>query len=1126
MGRNGLGVCGLLFAAASLNAQGQYGSIGGRVVDATGAVVPAVTITVVNDETGQITTVVTDDGGRYLAPQLLPGFYSVRVEHAGFKALRITRVKVDVGNNATLDLPLELGAVTEAVSVSSTATLVDTVSGAVGHTVDNKEIVELPLNGRNVFDLVALVPGSFRAPGGQVSIGGGRTTAALAMLDGIVNSRGGLADQNIEMNPPIDLMQEFKVETNNYSVQYGRTNAGIVNATTRSGTNEFRGTLYEFLRNDILDSRGWNADRKASLRRNQFGAAAGGPIARNRTFFFYNYDAFRESRAVVRTRTVPLSSWRQGDFFGLVRQLNTASGPVPAALPLYDPATGQRQVFPNNRIPESRLDPVALKGMSFVPLPNRAPDNPITQSGNWQENSINPRTRDHHTIRVDHTVTERTRVFGRYLLVTPDDNDTGGTEGYSVADPDMIRIRNRRQNLAFNLTHVISPTAFLNLRWGGNRVFIRRTGSGFGEDWPAKLGVRGVAPDVFPRFTISGGQVGVSNFGSAGNQNRRAALTNTEYHVNLSLIRGAHTLKLGADYQRYNGNEDSRQTASGEFTSSTRFTQGLQANGSVVANTGMTLADFLLGRLTSVTAEVGVGVGRRIQHYAGYLEDEWKVSSRLTLTLGVRYEVETPLHEIQGRFNNFDAYTPHPLAGVGDIPAGVAGVVTFPNRNGKGKYLVDWDANNFSPRFGFAWRALGTNHTVLRGGFGIFHGNPSNRNIIQPMDLGFNGIATFREPVPFTLREGLPAGSLAFPAEADLTPVFGARGTRWPQSRVQFLDPDRRTQYGLNYNLTVQHQWKQVLFEGGYLANLGRKVPFPNINLNHIPPHLLPRTDIAERLRRPWPQFDSDRPQIQIISPNWGLSNYHAFAFKSERRFSNGFGWLVGYTWSKWIDNLVFVGGDDATFGDDDQIQNIYDLRNERSLSTNHVPHRLVATPIVELPVGKGKRWLNRAGPVNWIAGGWEVSGIVTIQTGSPFGVTVVNGPRDILGDPSDGKSLRPNIVGDIRLPGSQKGQPAVGQRGIQWLNPAGFAPPPRFTHGNAARTLMLGPGMTNFDLALLKNFRFRERYRLQFRWESFNAFNTPTFGPPGSGLGGGEFGIAGAGASDREMQLALKLYF
>jgi hypothetical protein len=364
------------------------------------------------------------------------------------------------------------------------------------------------------------------------------------------------------------------------------------------------------------------------------------------------------------------------------------------------------------------------------------------------------------------------------------------------------------------------------------------------------------------------------------------------------------------------------------------------------------------------------------------------------------------------------------------------------------------------------------------------------------------------------------------PKEEDLTPAFGARGTKFPVSQIQWLDPYRRTQYGENFNFTVQRQWKEILFELGYLGNLGRKVNFPNINLNLIPPNLLSRTDLPARLRRPYPQFDSDRPQLQIIAPNWGLSNYHAFTFKSDKRFSNGLGWLVTYTWSKWIDNVVFVGGDDATFGDDDQVQNIYDLRHERSLSTNHIPHRAVLAPIFELPFGTGKKWMNVTGPLDWILGGWQISGIVTLQAGSPFGVTVVNGPRDLLGDDADGTNLRADIAGDIRLPSGQQGQPAVGQRGIQWFDPAGFASPARFTHGNSSRTIMLGPGTVNFDTALTKNFRFRERYRLQFRWEAFNATNTPSFGLPGSGLGGGGFGIASAGASDREMQFALKLFY
>lgn len=1108
----------------SLFGQAQYGSIAGTIKDSTGAVIPGVQIKITNSETGQSVQTASTALGDYTAPQLLPGEYSLTVQHPGFKSLTISGIVLDINQNIAQDLVLELGQTTEQVTVSSEAQFLETVSGTVGHTVENKQIVELPLNGRNVFDLVTLTPGAFRI-GGEVSIGGGRTGSALAMLDGVANSRGGIAAQNIEMDPPIESMQEFRVEANSFSAQYGRSNAGIVNATTKSGSNEYRGVLYEFMRNDKLDSRGWNADQKAPLRRNQFGGSFGGPIIRNRTLFFYNYDAFRERRGVVRTRTVPLAAWRQGDLSTVTRQVNSPAGPVAQPLVIYDPGTGQRQPYANNRVPASQLDAVAQKAVAFVPLPNRPPDNPITQGGNWQENASDPTTRDYHTIRIDHSLTDRLRIFGRYLIATPDENDTGGTAGFGVADTDGNMIRNRRQNLSLNVTRVFSPTLFGTFRAGMNRASVLRAGLGFGGDWPDKLGLKGVGPDVFPRFNMSNGLVPTTNFGTPGNQNRRAGFTTTEYHADFAKILGNHNLKFGADYMRFAANDAARQFASGQFVFNTRFTNGINAAGNTIAQTGMTFADFLIGRLNQVNCEVSQGNGRRSQYYATYVEDSWKVSRTLTLTFGVRYELESPFIEVAGRMNNFDATAPFPLAGTGDIPAGVRGVITFPGRNGYGWRLVDWDPNNAAPRFGFNWRPFRSS-TVIRGGFGIFYGNPFDRNVIQISGLGFDGKGTVRDPVPFTLQEGLPANALQFPPASALTSSFGARNTEFAASQIQFLDPHRKTQYNENFSLTIQHQWKDLVFEAGYVGNLGRKLTFPNINLNLIPPHLLSRTDIPARLRRPYPQFDSDRPQLQIIAPNWGLSAYHAFNFKSEKRFSNGMGWILTYTWSKWIDNIVFVGGDDATFGDNDQVQNIYDLRNERSLSTNHIPHRAVISPVFELPFGKGRKLLNRGGPVNWIAGGWQVSGIVTLQSGSPFGATVVNGPRDLLGDDADGTNLRPNLVGSLALPEGRKGAPAVAQRGIQWFNPDAFAAPARFTYGNAARTVELGPGLVNFNTALAKNFRVRERYRLQFRWEAFNATNTPNFGLPGSNMGGAGFGVAGAGASDREMQFALKLNF
>ncbi|MCX6638081.1 MAG: carboxypeptidase-like regulatory domain-containing protein, partial [Acidobacteria bacterium] len=908
-------VVSVLLIVPGLFAQAQYGSIGGRAADSSGAVIPGVAITVTNAETGQSVRVVSGPDGSFLVPQVLPGTYEIRIEHSGFKRLQVSGIKVDINQNVAQDLTLEVGAVTESVTVRSTAAMVDTVSGSVGHVVENKEILELPLNGRNVFDLVTLTPGSFRLAG-EISIGGGRTSSAMAMLDGTMNSRGGIGAQGIEMDPPVDIMQEFRVETNSYSAQYGRSNAGIVNATTKSGSNAFHGVLYEFMRNDVIDSRGWNADIKAPLRRNQFGGSLGGPIIRNRTLFFYNADAFVERRGVVRTRTVPLAAWRTGDLSAVQRQQNTPAGPVPQALAIYDPATDQRQVFPGNRIPTSRLDPVAVKAISYVPLPNRPPDNPIVQGGNWQENAADVVDKVHHTIRIDHSFSDRTKLFGRYILVNPDKNPTGGTKGFGVADTDAINIINRRQNFATNATRVFSPSTFGTFRAGFTRIYILRGGVGLGQNWPEKLGVKGVGQDVFPRFNMSNGMVPTTNFGTPGNHNRLVGLLNSEVHADFNLIRGSHAIKLGGSYMRFNGNEHARQFASGQWVFQTRFTNGRNAQGGTIANTGMTFADFLLGRLNQVNAEFSQGNARRSFYAAGYVEDAWKATRALTLNFGLRYEVESPIYEVYNRMNNFDPNVLHPLAGTGDIPAGVRGVITFPGRNGYGKRLVHWDRNNFSPRFSFNWRVPRFKDTVVRSGFGVFYGNPYDRNAFQVSGLGFDAVGTVRDPVPFTLQQGLPASAMVAPREEDLTLAFGARGTKFPVSQVQWLDPDRRTQYNLNFNLSVQRQWREILFDLGYLGNLGRKLTFPNINLNLIPPNLLARTDIPQRLRRPYPQFDSDLPQIQIMSPNWGLSSYHAFTFKSERRFANGVGWMFAYTWSKWIDNVTFTGGDDATFGD------------------------------------------------------------------------------------------------------------------------------------------------------------------------------------------------------------------
>jgi hypothetical protein len=494
-------------AAAPLFAQ--LGSITGTVKDPSGAVIPGAKVRAVNLATGVAEDVETQANGTYLTPPIAPGNYRVSATATGFKQAEIGGLKVDVNTTLTQDIVMEVGLVTETVKVDGQSTLVETTTGTVGTTVQMSHVMEMPLADRNVFTLVNLVPGAFYR-GSEVSIGGGRTRSAAILVDGVTSSRGGLGAQQQDLTPPVDAMQEFKVEVSAMSAELGRTSAGAVNAVTRGGTNQFHGGVYEFLRNNAFDAAGWNADRKPPLRRNNFGGTVGGPIAKNRTFYFYNLDVLLERSGVSTTRSVGLPEWRRGDFASATRD----AGGRAAAVPIYDPQTGtgdfgnprSNTPFPGNVIPASRLDPVAVKAVGYIPAPNRAPNNPFNQAGNWQENRVNPLTRAYHTARLDHDLAASTRLNFRYIGTIPERDYNDYSRGYGIADPDGVRIDNRRQNFVLNGTHLFSPSFFLNATAGFNRVFIRRrSGDCCATNYGREFGIANVPGEAFPRFNVGGG---------------------------------------------------------------------------------------------------------------------------------------------------------------------------------------------------------------------------------------------------------------------------------------------------------------------------------------------------------------------------------------------------------------------------------------------------------------------------------------------------------------------------------------------------------------------------------------------------------------------------------------------
>ncbi|MSV29510.1 MAG: carboxypeptidase regulatory-like domain-containing protein, partial [Bryobacterales bacterium] len=596
-----------------------YGTITGVIKDTSGSILPGAALVVTDENTGIKMSILSQPDGGYRAPQLIPGTYSLSVELAGFKKLTLSGVKLDVGTTLSQDLTMELGAVTESVTVTGQQNLVEASSGEVGTTVSISHVQEMALADRNVYRLVNLVPGAFvstasgQAAGTPVFVGGSRGWSVANTVDGVNNTRAGLGIGNVEMSPPLDSMQEFRVQLSSYSAQSGRSSNGQITAVTRSGTNRFHGSLYEYLRNDKFDAAGWGNDSKPALRRNNYGGTLGGPIIRNRTFFFVNFDGLRQHQGTSVTRNVGLPEWKTGDFSKLTRQQGNAA----AVQVLYDPATGSgtfaapvnSSPFPGNVIPSSRLDPVALKAVQVIPGPNRRPDNPFTQAGNWQLPNMTQNTRDFYIGRVDHELNGKTKVYFRYIFAAPDKTGTPPLQGWGDADPSQTSVLDRHQNASLNLTHLFSPTLFVTTTIGFNRTRPANISGAPGKtDYAKLLGLPNAPAFGFPLLNYAGGAVTVSALGFARAE-RFAAFTNTDYLVNFTKIRGDHTLLFGAQYTRYNGNVRIRPSA-GTYNFTGRFTQGYTAAGTAIANTGMNFADFLLGRLSSVSAESIPSIGK------------------------------------------------------------------------------------------------------------------------------------------------------------------------------------------------------------------------------------------------------------------------------------------------------------------------------------------------------------------------------------------------------------------------------------------------------------------------------------------------------------------------------------
>jgi hypothetical protein len=1156
------------------SAQEFRGSITGRVTDAAGAVVPGAQVAVTNSATNTSTWATTDESGGYTVLFLTPAKYDVSVEASGFKKLLRRGVEVRVGDKLTLDLTLEVGEVAETVNVISETPLLESATATAGQVIDRRRISELPLSDGNPFALSRLAQGitytgdlKFSRPfdnlGTSSVVANGAPGGNEFTLDGSPNteSRG----PRVAFVPPADAVQEFKVVTVSFDAQQGHTAGANIDVTLRNGTNDFHGSLYEFVRNDVLSANDFFLNRagqpRDALRYNRYGGTIGGPIilprfgevgeggrswltGRNRYFFFFAYEGLKDAFPEPGQFTVPTLVERSGDFSAL----------LPLGIQIYDPLTAvrvgdriTRTPFSNNIIPQERINAVARSYLQFYPLPNQAGD----AQGRNNFLSANPRsdTFNSEALRLDFTFNQKHTAFFRYTRnnrLESRGNWTGEVNGIRPTGTFLFRNNN---GATYDDIYTASPTIIFNFRAGFTHFDSPTMRESEGAFSPATLGFSPRTATLFaglsylPRFETG-------EFSPLGDT-LGSAYAHSIYSVQPTLthILNEHQLRLGYDFRVYRENASGLGNAAGRYDFRTDFTRGPFDN-SPSASIGQDLAAFLLGQPTGGLLERNTARSNQTLYQAFFFQDDWKVTPRLTLNLGVRYEYEGATTE---RFNRnvrgFDdtspspieaaaraAYAANPIPEIAPQNFRVRGGLLFASEENPGFW--EPDKNNFQPRLGFAYRL--DDRTVLRGGWALYtvpfiidgisqSGFSQSINLVPTLDSGL----TFRANLSDPFSEGLPAapgtsqGLATFIGrDLDFVPVHRSNG----QSQRWQLSMERE----------IPGQW---LFELAYIGNYGYDLTTETDILNAIPQRFLsvaPERDQTtidfltasvsnpfqglaqgtnldsatvqrQQLLRPFPQFGNIRTRRDD-----GSSIYHAAQLRVEKRFTQGYTLLANYTWSKLLERVSFLNPTDTEY--------------EKRISINDAPHRIVLSGIWELPFGRTRRW-----GTNWsnfseaVFGGWQVQGIWQAQSGRPLEL----GNLYFNGDP---QTLRTKIGGDhvdaaFDTSGFYFTDAAVQTNGV--IDPAKQRNDPRIRLAFNIRTFpsrlagFRSQPLNLWDISIIKNFLFNERARLQLRGEFLNAFNHPQFNNPVLDPTSSNFGrITSQANLPRNIQLGIKLIF
>ncbi|HQR33134.1 MAG TPA: TonB-dependent receptor [Blastocatellia bacterium] len=1114
-----LSFCAILLCVMSFHAQAQEfrASVTGQVTDASGAVLPGAAITARNVATNALYKTTSGEDGEYVLRNLDPGSYAVTVEKTGFRKLLREGIVLQVGAQVTLNLQVQTGDVSEAVTVREDIAQLQTETAVRGIVIDQTRVVNTPLQGRNVFAIAWSVPGvqigasvtrlrPFDIAGStSITVNGGRRGQNDAQVDGVTAT---FQAGNISFVPSVDSIGEFKVVTNPFDGQFGFTTGGVITSITRSGTNQFHGGLFEYVQNTKMNANEFNSNR-AGIRRqrsniNTYGGNINGPIFKNKLFFAYSYEGIRQSIPDPFTTSIPTPLQRTGDF----SQTKQANGQLQI---IYDPLTTRtdasgkliRDPFPNNIIPANRINPVAKAVLAYLPAPNAAGDS--LGLNNYVNSSAVPRFLDDfvaHSGRLDYSWSENTKIFGRMAF-----NRLDEVRGYrygNEADPSgNVPFVRQNYNGVGGVTHTLSTTTVVDARLGVAR-FTSPGGNTLGSNFDlSKLGFSqrfiSQALNHFSQFRFT-------DYEGLGSAPARVSPASTVYHfvTTVSKLMGDHSLKTGFEGRLFRNNTRDPGNANGVFNFTAGFTQLDPLAGASRAS-GNPIASFLLGYPASGTIESRAFPARQHIAYAGFFQDDWRVTSKLKLNLGIRYELITGMTD---RFNNINAgFDPNAALPV-TVPSFTGkGNILFAGVNGNSRSAFQLDKNNLMPRFGLAYQW--NDKTVIRGGIGQFYAPVWD----DPNNLGFSQVTNL---VTGT-RVGLPDVSITDPFPTGLIAASREKTNTLGQSFSVF-NPQRKIPNVWQYSVEIQRQlpW-DMLFSIAGVGSSSRQIQVSQ-SINEVPESelakgsayltaqvtnpfagLAPGTGLngatvqRQQLLRPFPQFGS----ITVGGYTGGTSQYFGLQSSIQKRFSAGATFTLSHTWAKQMDRINF--------------QNPQDTVLEKQVADADVTHNVGINGSYELPFGRGRKLFTSDNKiVNGIVGGWTLNGLVRLQSGMP-----TNFPANA--EP---------VGGVDPIPGNQNID--------QWYTQGSFRTLAAFTLRRFSLRYgsLRNPPIRNFDLSAFKTFGITETVKLQFRAELINAMNTPQwFNGPVTNPASGNFGRIGQGATSqsnlpRFVQLALKLTF